>query len=672
MKLKTTIALITAAILASGCGSDTNYDFEKSIETAQQNYGAANPMAIYDPANGLIPTTNDFLLGDDGTLDIPIDSTESAGSQALKTGLNTLDGFSTVAPITANFSSDIDAETLVLGETVRVFEMNGQVPTEITASTQMMATVSGGNTLALVPLSPLKAATQYIVLVTNGLQNTSGNAFAASSTYNLAKATTAYTDGDLAALEPVRQAVNQYESLGVAMGTASEDVILSWSFTTQSVGNVLADLYDDGTTGTFVAAPSGATTKAFLDPTNANPLITGNADVYLGQLNVPYYSAIGSGAQDTAPLTSFWTGAGGSFLTRYNTAPVSTGTLDIPVLITVPNGATEPAGGWPVVIFQHGITQDRTNALAIAESFATVGYAVVAIDMALHGIEDSSNPLHADNTAFPTDVEQTFNLDVVNNTTGASGPDGVTDESGTHFINLNSVLSSRDNIRQSVSSLFVLTNSLGSLASATAAAVPSFDTSQIRFVGHSLGAMVGTVYLAHETQVSSATLVMPGGGIAQLLNNSASFGPRIKAGLAANGIEEGTEAFESFMVAAQWMMDSADPINNGAAAAAGHAIHMMEVVGGNSGQPDQVIPNSVATAPLSGTEPLARVMSLPSVTADVAGSGIVRFVAGTHSSILDPTNDSVEATVEMQKQTVTFAVTNGAAIDITDTSVIQQ
>lgn len=675
MKVKTTLTLLTVALTSVGCGSDSNYDFDQSVENAQQLYSAANPTAIYDPANGDIPTTNDLLFSGstDGTLNIPIDTTESASAQALKASLNTLDGFSTVAPITARFNADIDATSAVLGDTVRVFEMNGGVPTEITSAADMLVTISGGNTLVLLPTSPLQAATTHIVLVNNGLKNTSGVAFAPSSSYALAKATTAYTEAPLDALEPVRQAVNSYEALA-GSDADKANVILSWSFKTQSIGPVLADLYDDNTSGTFLVSPTGATTKTFLDPTDSNPAITGSADVYLGQLTVPYFSAIGGAAQDTGPLTRSWTGVGGSFLTAFNTSPVSTGDVNIPVLITVPNGSSEPTGGWPVVIFQHGITQNRTNLLALAESLAAAGFMGVAIDMPLHGITDATNPLNAANTAFPDDVEPTFSLDVVNNETNASGPDGITDDSGTHFINLTSLLTSRDNIRQGASNLFVLTNSLNSLTPASAAPVPNVDTSNIRFVGHSLGGMTGTVYLAHETQVSSATLAMPGGGISQLLNNSATFGPRIKAGLAANGIEEGTADFETFLIAAQWILDSADPINLGAQAAASHDIHMIEVIGGNSGEPDQVIPNNVATAPLSGTEPLARVMGLSDITGTTTSGnidGIVRFVAGDHSSILDP-SASVEATVEMQTEIVSFAASNGDALPITDTSVIQQ
>jgi pimeloyl-ACP methyl ester carboxylesterase len=686
MNTKTLFTLMFAASLLTtcfltGCSKDSDYDFEQSIATAQDDFDeTVLPTANFDPSTGDIPATNDFLFSGttDGTLNIPINSSDSEGTQALKATLNTLDGFSTTAPITARFGDEINPSTAALGSSVRVFELTKTgsmitgIANEVTSS-QMAVSVAGASTLVLLPTSPLKPKTGYLVVLTNSIASTDGKPFAPSTIYNLAKEGNSFTQAPFNALEPVRQAIHGYETLAAGAGIASEDIILSWSFTTQSVFDVLADLYNDDTTGTFLAVPTGITTKALLDPNGTNPAIVGNADVYIGTLDVPYFSAVATGPQDTAPLTEYWTGAGGSNLTQFNTGPSARVDLTIPVLITVPNTSAAPVDGWPVVIFQHGITQNRTNSLAVAEALSQANFMTVSIDLALHGITDITNPLHANNTPF-MDTEQTFALDLVTNATGAEGPDGTVDDSGTHFINLSSLLTSRDNIRQSVSNLFVLTNSLGNLAAASPAPVPVIDTDNIRFVGHSLGAIVGTSYLAMETQVSSATLAMPGGGIAQLLNNSATFGPRIKAGLEANGIVQGTPEFDAFFAAAQWSLDSADPINFGAAAAENHAIHMIEVVGEGSSLPDQVIPNAVATAPLSGTEPLARIMGLADITETTTGAdidGIVRFIVGDHSSILSPAS-SLPATIEMQTQIASFAASNGMALPIANNSVIRQ
>ena len=61
-------------------------------------------------------------------------------------------------------------------------------------------------------------------------------------------------------------------------------------------------------------------------------------------------------------------------------------------------GHHQPGGGWPIMVFQHGITADRTNLLAIADSFALGGMVGIAIDLPLHGLTRPFNP--ADPTTY--------------------------------------------------------------------------------------------------------------------------------------------------------------------------------------------------------------------------------------------------------------------------------
>ena len=91
---------------------------------------------------------------------------------------------------------------------------------------------------------------------------------------------------------------------------------------------------------------------------------------------------------------------------------------------------SKPAGGWPVLIFEHGIGRSRADMLAVADSFADSGFVVVAIDLPLHGVTDrtsllyasGANPLYAGLSLPSTgSIERTFDLDVVNNTTGRRG-----------------------------------------------------------------------------------------------------------------------------------------------------------------------------------------------------------------------------------------------------------
>jgi len=350
---------------------------------------------------------------------------------------------------------------------------------------------------------------------------------------------------------------------------------------------------------------------------------------------------------------------------------VATSVQTYPVLMTLPNansGHVKPPTGWPIVIFQHGITRNRTDMLAVADTLASIGYAVIAQDLPLHGLTDVTNPFYLGNTPFaPIANERTFNLDLADNASGAPGPDGIFDDSGSYTINLTNLLVSRDNTRQGVADLFTLSATIPSM-DYDSDGNPDFDGSKIAFVSQSLGSITGTVFLAFEPTVNTAVLSVPGGGIARLLNGSPTFGPRIRAGLEAAGVFAGTPKFDQFMVATQTVIDSADPLNFGAITSATNNILFHEVLG------DQVIPNSVPGAPLSGTEPLIAEMGLPGISSTVSdANGVkvaVRFTAGDHGSILSPVA-SVAATVEMQAQMASMVATGGTTVVVTDTSVVQ-
>jgi hypothetical protein len=65
-------------------------------------------------------------------------------------------------------------------------------------------------------------------------------------------------------------------------------------------------------------------------------------------------------------------------------------------------------------------------------------------------------------------------------------------------------------------------------------------------------------------------------------------------------------------------------------------------------------------------------MGLASVTGTTTGvDGIVRFTAGEHRSLIDP-SASPAATLEMQREIAGFLSSGGTVIPITDPSIIVQ
>ncbi|MGA7297607.1 MAG: Ig-like domain-containing protein [Rhodanobacteraceae bacterium] len=701
MQLRNLFALIALSLLLTACGS--------SGSSSIGNNPPPTPaiVANFDPANSVIPFPNNLLFSGttDLTLNIPV--ANPADFSDPQVALNALDGFSTVAPWSTGFSAAPSATSLSPGNDVHVYEVTLDGPGgKVTGITRelsspqeyvvaMAPSDADGKTLAIVPTSPLKPRTSYMAVLTNGITDGNGKPVTASLTYTLAKGAGALcvdgkstseslTDAQACALEPVRQLVNSQEAAAAGAGVSRADIVLSWVATTQSTNTVLnavASKIEGAPAATTQLAPTGKTLGDL--GLGLAPI----ADVYIGYINLPYYLGVPSQSDPTAPLTDFWHAAPGAYVppassfgldptstnvTAYNPFPVANQSLGAPLLVTVPNTGTRPAGGWPVVIFQHGITRNRTDMLAVAQTYASLGYAVVAMDLPLHGV-DSSNPFYIGNTPFAAAAqERTFNLDVMNNDTGAPGPDGKVDPSGSHFINLQSLLTSRDNLREGVADLVELEHSIGSMALPDKPGT-AFNASDISYTGQSLGSIVGTVFMAVDPNVQTAVLNVPGGGIARLLDASVSIGPQIHAGLAQAGVEQGTPAYDQFMLAAQTAVDSSDPINF-ARFTTGKNLLLQEVVGSDSSPSDQVIPNSVPGAPLSGTEPLIAALGLTAIDSSTqSATGVraaTRFTSGEHGSLLSPAADPA-VTAEMQGEMASLIGSGGAAVQVANPAVLK-
>jgi dienelactone hydrolase len=700
------VRLITAAAVASSLLSVcTVRDAVAHDYTAPVQF---HPVATFDPANGIVPFPNNLLLLGSTDLTLNIPSADPTDFSDPKVAMSALDGFSTTAPWSTTFNMPLLAASV--GANVHVFQVNLTGPGgAVTGVVRELAPVDEyivafapsdptARTLAIVPTRPLEEMTSYMAVITTGVQDATGHPIRASLPYLLAKRTTPLCAGgqstvaalpasQACALEPLRLLTNAQEAAAAAAGIPADTIALSWVMTTQSTTvslQAIDSVIEQSPPATTHLAPTG---KTLGDLGVGLPPV---ADIYIGTIDLPYYLSAPSEANPAAPLNEFWHGAPGGYIpqcagfgldptstniTYCNPFPVATSTQTVPVVLTLPNarsGRSKPASGWPVVIYQHGITRNRTDAFAIAATMAAQGFAVVAIDLPLHGITDTASPFYVGNTPFAAlgAHERTFDLDFQNNSTGAPGPDDAIDPSGSWFINLQSLLTSRDNLRQGAADLFELAHAVPSMHYS---AGNDFDGSRIAFVGQSLGSIVGTMFLSIDPNVSVGVMNVPGGGIARLLDGSPTFGPRIRAGLAAAGVEAGTPDYDAFMVAAQTAVDSGDPINFNIASAADKRILMQEVVGGGDVLPDQVIPNSVPGAPLSGTEPLIATYDLAPISQSTQSAdgirGAVRLLQGEHGSLLDPT-DFPAATAEMQGEMASMIASGGTTVVVQNPTIV--
>lgn len=325
---------IASALGLTGCSED-------SVEEIKDKVEPLIPVShlAFDPANGVLPLPNDLLFSgtSDGTLNLPGEATDGSSDYTDPTmALGALDGWSTTSPIsiTVEPASDHDGSVLSLDVTsvsqpgaVRMFEatVGGALSSdpECQAATSVTACKVGeelqygvdfistgsGNTIAIIPLKPLKPNQSYIYATTNLIMDSKSRSIAPSTTYGLLK-----LDFETETLETddqklLQEIVNSYEKgMAAAHGVDAESITYSGLFTTQSV----ADVYEttkllmlDPTPGNPFAPsislpqphPLGITVAQAAGLTPADGVayaVSSLADVYTAELTIPTFGACDS------------------------------------------------------------------------------------------------------------------------------------------------------------------------------------------------------------------------------------------------------------------------------------------------------------------------------------------------------------------------------------------
>lgn len=618
-------------------------------------------------------------------------------------------------------------------------------------------TQASGDAVAVIPLKPFKAGSSYINVLTTDLKDSLGRSIEPSSTYGLVKQEAPLiTEAQLG----LQGAVNSYENVVTSGGAISKDeIIYSAAMTIQSVGPVLNTIksmlavsrQNPALDSPVVYIPESDTIKTvkekLVELERPAPDIFAGVQYQKGNVFLPMYLSTPTG-KDTSDLAdTYWQGMCSSpvavlnqqaadqalvdagkknevdpamfdvgpyeplcqglsegrlhdypkidttrHLTKYNPIPKKQSLADVPVQVTkpyLPNlnerleqqnmpTLTMPEGGWPVVILQHGITSKKEDMLALTAALSMQGFATVAIDHPVHG----ERGIDVDD-----DGEDDFNA---------------TKDRGSvlAYMNLESLLVARDNLRQSAADLLGLRFGLNFTNDTT------LNSSDVSFIGHSLGSIVAPAFVAQANtpldsqvdglfNVNTVALASGGGGIASFLLESASFGPFVQGSvLKSAGTAESAEfdayrkgpavancgesadtqlsvscgyaeymtsltvagettkianiqgVMSQFSFAAQSALDSGDPTNYASTMKAlGTPVYMNVVVGGDDGnKPDQVIPPTTVNNPIAGSLPLANLMGLKAV-AESQGptedgmSYLVKFTQGHHASLLDPRAD---------------------------------
>ncbi|QDF08475.1 hypothetical protein [Myxococcus xanthus] len=367
-----------------------------------------HPEATFDPGNGVVPFPNDLLRNPEtGQLALPVPP-EAGPAQSLIRGLNTLDGWSTTAPIVSENGArrgPIDTGSLLDANTVRMkigFTPDDETEQKTTLRFVKLTNHTSGTNpqvkvcfncepvvegltpapnspqqLQIVPEVPLDEATQYGVVMLRGMKDTLGRTVAPTAAQALMRMANPLVDANgksqVAAvpdtlardLEPVRLGMKRLFDGLEAAGIPRKDINLAWAFTTQSTRSILERLNAIPSQANIPADPvylldQTATIKGTMSALTLENNAVGR--VFIGAYHSPFLLDDAQGTLNRA-----------------------TPRIDrVPFMLFTPAGEV-PADGYPVVIYGHGLTGNRTNIMTVANNFNAAGYAVAAIDTVFHG-----------------------------------------------------------------------------------------------------------------------------------------------------------------------------------------------------------------------------------------------------------------------------------------------
>ena len=537
------------------------------------------------------------------------------------------------APIYIRFSAPVDAAT-VTAANIKVFQLapdslgNEQYPlgfTDVSGLFDYTKYTAGSTDLLLFPKFPLTPGTRYLYVVTNRVLDAASGKPIISSTYFDVLKSKYELVGSTAALEPVRANVisgttikfsgyaKVMDDLILAKATTTvtsrDDIALMGRFITTGAGFVSKDAIGtmmpvESALRAFAAGglPGGFTGKSWSNSIGTTTTLTpaafwieaGSPTAVPSTVSKVIKGAINSGQLSIDPvvknsnsasidLTGITLGGLPAFNPAAGVAQAfrdATGALTgyyhtvstVPFVYLVPTG-TAPAGGWPLVIFQHGINDKKERVTELAGPLTANGYAVVAIDLPLHG-------------ASAVHPQAYWGLD---------------------FMALGAPLAARSNMQQGAFNLNRLEFTLlGGGFAVLDADAPNRTTVKPKFVSLSLGSFVGAYYLAGNTTLSTTgypytqstlnsdmrgVLNVPGGRLAYLLLDSANYGPAAVAGLASAGIVAGTPTFNNFWQATQSVIDPVDPATMTTPLAAGLPSRLSGRIAIQEAVGDKSVPN---------------------------------------------------------------------------------
>jgi hypothetical protein len=457
--------------------------------------------------------------------------------------LNQLDGFNLQPRLSIPFDGAIDVST-VNSNTVFLLQLPGRGLVEADGDISNPHVI-GINQIVWDPASltlfaesndHLDEDSNYLLIVTTGVHDASGNPIATSSAFAQFIHGDGGVDGKNAdrLLKGYQSALKHsldndvLKNIGISHGNVAAASI----FTTESATATLRSIREQvksaaapavnfnlGTGGEKTVFPLNTVTGLTwnVQALTVGPLVPTSLTATLGALQV-FPGSIGTLAFGKFSGTH-WQNSN-VFIPQVPTrqSVPAQGTEDIFFNLFIPSGP-RPTNGWPVAIFGHGFTDSKQGApFAVASVLAHNGIASIAINVVGHGFGPNSTLTVQQGATSTTFLEGGRGVDQDGN-----GQITSSEGSSTFVLSPQGTVGSRDALQQTVANLMELVRAIQGGIDADGDSLPDLDANRIYYAGQSFGGIYGTMFLGIEPDVRVGVPNVPGGPIIDIVRLSPSF-----------------------------------------------------------------------------------------------------------------------------------------------------
>jgi dienelactone hydrolase len=422
------------------------------------------------------------------------------------TVMNTLDGFSVSPRISIAWDGAINVST-VNSRTVFLIPLSGEGPPDRVIGIDQVVWNPERNRLFAKAAEILQQHSRYALIVTNEIRSLSGVRVAPSIAFRHLK------QGSGECGEEVRKAI----AAARAVGTPADTIVAATVFTTQSVTAVLEKIRDqiqsaNAYPATFDLGPGGARTVFLL-----SNIASAVCNQQMGD-TPQRFTAVRIDFSTLAPavakvafgkyISPDYEIHPGELIPPFGTrtgTPLVRETNEVYFDLFLPAGP-RPPNGWPVAIWGHGSGGNKTvNSLFVAGRLAAHGLATIAINAVGQGFGSGST------LALTNRDGETVSFPAGGRGVDQNGDGIVGDGEGISAAPPYRIIDDRDGFQQTVADLLQLVRIIKTGVDVDDNGSVMLDPSRIYYMGQSLGAMYGTLFLSVEPDVRTATLTAPGG-----------------------------------------------------------------------------------------------------------------------------------------------------------------